>query len=497
MKKDFFFENDVAVTKTAVKVLRWLILVFPLLILLSVVGLFQSKLSDLIPLTVMGLVVTTTPSIASKLHAPVKLLKYLSTLSLACLIASMASNWTIGIYMTYALAMVFSIFYYDKKFTLHISIISYLLLVVSLYFRSINIPQIEYDSNFVWFISRSMGFLLEAIVMTIVCIKISDVSHKMLENLADTKQVADLVQECSSASNELNTVVTQLDDCIQESQKTTNIIADSAHDTVSDCNNSIEYVDNLYHSIDEMNHTTTVIASETEKMLSIAEESVEKMQSYINRMNETTKDMKNIEESAHSTEESIKSLEDGMKEISEFAATIGAITKQTNLLSLNASIEAARAGEMGKGFSVVADQVRTLADDSKKASDAINNILEKIFALLQEVHTSNDNNLQHVFNGINQLKEVSTETQQLSDIQGSSKDMAANISSVSEDTKKAAEKILTMADKMRDLVQNTLNQANQIVQESESQKNVTENVKSAFNQVSAVSQNLLALSNLQ
>lgn len=497
MEKNFFYENDVTVTKTAVKVLRWLILVFPLLILLSVIGLFQSTLSDLIPLCIISLIVTITPSIAYKLNAPVKLMKYMTTLSLACIVALMASNWTIGIYMTYALAMVFSIFFYDKKFTLHISIISYVLLVVSLYFRSINIPQIEFDSNLVWFISRSLGFLLEATVMTIVCFKLSDVSHKMLLKLADTKQIADLVQECSSASTELNTVVLQLDDCIQESQKATNIIADSAHDTVSDCNNSMEYVDNLYHSIDEMNHTTNVIASETERMLAIAEESVQKMQSYIARMNNTTKDMKNIEESAHSTEESIKSLEDGMKEISEFAATIGAITKQTNLLSLNASIEAARAGEMGKGFSVVADEVRTLAEDSKKASDAINNILQKIFTLLQEVHTSNDNNLQHVYNGINQLNEVSKETQQLSDIQSSSKDMAENISSVSEDTKKAAEKILTMADRMRDMVQNTLNQANQIVQESENQMNVTENVKSAFSQVSGVSQNLLALSNLQ
>ena len=53
----------------------------------------------------------------------------------------MASDYTIGIYMTYALAMVFSILYYDKKFTLRIAIISYVLLVISLYFRSLGIPQ--------------------------------------------------------------------------------------------------------------------------------------------------------------------------------------------------------------------------------------------------------------------------------------------------------------------------------------------------------------------
>ena len=58
MEEKFFKENDVRVTKTAVKALRWLILVFPVLIILSLAGIFQSKMSNLIPLTFIGVVVT-------------------------------------------------------------------------------------------------------------------------------------------------------------------------------------------------------------------------------------------------------------------------------------------------------------------------------------------------------------------------------------------------------------------------------------------------------
>lgn len=58
MEEKFFYENDVRVTKTAVKVVRWLILAFPLLIILSLVGIFQSDIRKLIPLTVIGLIVT-------------------------------------------------------------------------------------------------------------------------------------------------------------------------------------------------------------------------------------------------------------------------------------------------------------------------------------------------------------------------------------------------------------------------------------------------------
>lgn len=189
MEEKFFYENDVKVTKTAVIVTRWMILVFPMLILLSVVGIFQSKIKDLIPLTLVAIVVTMGPTVAYKLNAPIGALKYVTTLALGTLVALMATNPTIGIYMTYALAMVFSILYYDKKFTLRIAVISFFLLVGSLYFRSINVQQVEYETNFEWFFSRSLGFLLEAVVMTIVCVKIAEISHNMLVKFADTQQI--------------------------------------------------------------------------------------------------------------------------------------------------------------------------------------------------------------------------------------------------------------------------------------------------------------------
>ena len=137
-----------------------MIVVFPLLILLSVVGIFQSKIKDLIPLTLVAIVVTMGPTVAYKLNAPIKALKYITTLALGMLVALMASNPTIGIYMTYGIAMVFSVLYYDKKFTLRISIIGYFLLVGSLYFRTLNVAQVEFETNFEWFFSRSLGFLL-------------------------------------------------------------------------------------------------------------------------------------------------------------------------------------------------------------------------------------------------------------------------------------------------------------------------------------------------
>ncbi|MBS7340496.1 MAG: methyl-accepting chemotaxis protein [Suilimivivens sp.] len=494
MEEKFFYENDVRVTRTAVKAVRWLILVFPMLILLSFIGIFQSKISDLLFLTFVAVIVTMGPTVAYKLNAPIGAMKYVTTIALGMLVALMATNATVGIYMTYALAMVFSIFYYDRKFTARIAIISYFLLVGSLYFRSLNIQQIEFDSNFEWFVSRSLGFLLEAIVMSIICIKIADISHNMLVKFADTQQTADLVEQCQKASGDLGMVVEKLESCIHEFAGTNDVITSSAQSTLEDCSSSSQFADSVCSSMDELNQNVNVIVDNTAKMMDISQETTQKMQGYIELMEKTTDDMQVIEQSAHQTEESIISLENGMKEVSDFAKTIAGITKQTNLLALNASIEAARAGEMGKGFSVVAEEVRVLADDSKKASDAITDIIHKIFSLLQEVRVSNQENLDNIAVGIQKLHEVGKEAESLGRLQTESGEKARMVAASSDETVEHGRQVLDMVKQMQALLENTLNQANQIVQESETQKAVTGEVQNAFHQVDDVSRNLLEIS---
>lgn len=84
--------------------------------------------------------------------------------------------------------------------------------------------------------------------------------------------------------------------------------------------------------------------------------------------------MNGLSESTDSTEKIFRVLAEKIEELKESSSSIhkilevlGSITKQTNILSLNATIEAARAGTAGKGFMVVADEIRQLADQSKQS----------------------------------------------------------------------------------------------------------------------------------
>ncbi|MCM1143123.1 MAG: methyl-accepting chemotaxis protein [Blautia sp.] len=494
MEQDIFYENDTKVTKTAVKVLRWLILVFPLLFVFSVTGLFQIKISALIPLTLIGVVVTMGPGLAYKMKVSIGVLKYMTTLALATLIAIMATNAAIGIYMTYAFAMIFSLFYYDKKFTMRISVVSYILLVISLYFRSLNVAQIEYETNMMWFITRSLGFLLESIVMSVVCIKIADLSHQMLVKFADTKRTVELIDECEKSSEQLNDVVERLETYIHGFAHTNGVITDSAQMTLQDCNESFQFVNSVRESMKELSGNADGVVHNMEEMQEISRETTEKIQGYIERMQKTTESIQVIEQSARQTESQISNLESGMKEVAEFTNTIAGIASQTNLLALNASIEAARAGDMGKGFSVVAEEVGILAANSRQASSAITGIIDKIFTLLQEVQQSNQDNIANVMRETEKLYEIEKEAEGIGALQEKSGERVRVAADSSTDTVEQSARVLDMIGQMEQLLENTIEQANQIVRESQEQKHVTGEVEESFRQVTTVSENLLTLS---
>lgn len=131
-------------------------------------------------------------------------------------------------------------------------------------------------------------------------------------------------------------------------------------------------------SLNNLSEGIARVGSDLKNVAAIAEGARDLSQSVISTVK--TLNDKALETGAVSERiaEDINDLNGDMKEIRKVIKAIDSIAEQTNLLSLNAAIEAARAGEAGKGFSVVAGEVKKLADQSKTSTVMINNIITKI-----------------------------------------------------------------------------------------------------------------------
>lgn len=199
MGNDIFEENDRRVLKKLTRVMRWLWAMFPLIYLGNIVHLFKIDYFELNVLTGIAFVILWLPTFTERMNAPLTLRRYFCVLGMASIIAMLATNENIGIYMTYTLAMVTSLLFFNAAFTLKISIVSYLLIVVSLYFRAHGANHGEFETDTLWWVSRCAGFLIESIVMTILCIVIARLTHTMLENLNNAREKAQRSDELSKA----------------------------------------------------------------------------------------------------------------------------------------------------------------------------------------------------------------------------------------------------------------------------------------------------------
>lgn len=493
---DFFEQNDEKVNKRLTRLLMWMTLVFPVLFILTAVGIFWIDYGALIRLTIIGCFCTIGPFVMYKMGMPVKVMKYVSILAVGILVMLLGMNSAIGIYITFGIAQLFSCMYFDKKFTIKISILTYVLLFVSIYFRVIDAVANGNAAPNLQFIPFMMGFTIEHILMSSVFISVASSSRKILENLHNTEQVAAVVSKCEEVSTRLVTMMDDLSENVQESKMTNETIVSSAQNTSEDCMKSLSHVSSMQDSVSEMVQASGSIDESTKNVLLISDEICQHMDHYVDIMEHAVTDMKVIEETANLTGEAIHNLETSIMEISGFTNEIAEITGQTNLLALNASIEAARAGEQGKGFAVVADEVRVLAERSKQSNSSITAMVSKMMAMLNEVKHSNERNLSSVDAGISQISNARQEAVNLGRLQEDSKSKIEQITKDCDQTKQCSQNVREMSVQMEGLVKNSKTLADSIVEKANNQSRITGMTEETFSHVEQIAKELLEVSRM-
>ncbi|MBC9784735.1 methyl-accepting chemotaxis protein [Heliobacterium chlorum] len=161
-------------------------------------------------------------------------------------------------------------------------------------------------------------------------------------------------------------------------EKTSDTIACTMHESTISASSQSEYANNILKMMTDARRIIQLGQQEIISSVTSASESTQSTQKGCLIINDAHDHLNELTETVQIATSTMNRLHSYSEEISKIVTMISDIANQTNLLSFNAAIEAARAGEKGKGFSIVAEEVRLLAEDSKKSSAQIERIIVRI-----------------------------------------------------------------------------------------------------------------------
>ncbi len=246
-------------------------------------------------------------------------------------------------------------------------------------------------------------------------------------NFACMLLVVNDVTNLKSIQNSVREVVDQVTAISKQTAISAEQLATKVEHVSLGTNEQRERVINTSAAMEEMNSTVLEVSQNASQAHIQAEKTQEKAHEGANLVDEVVKAIGTVNSVSSELSENIKSLGVQAESIGSVMGVISDIADQTNLLALNAAIEAARAGEAGRGFAVVADEVRKLAEKTMSATTEVGNSIRNI----QQSTSMNINYFEKTLELINGATELAhTSGHALSEIRGLAKENANLIAAI-------------------------------------------------------------------
>ncbi|WP_042477153.1 methyl-accepting chemotaxis protein [Bacillus ndiopicus] len=285
--------------------------------------------------------------------------------------------------------------------------------------------------------------------------------------------VEDINATAHHVNNSNNTIATSLTQ-IAESSGKQQISNDEVMQAMSE----------MAIGIQRLADTTSDIAESSNDMTELVEKSTTNSKQVVQQI-------QNVEASVVKTSEQVREMGERFHSIEEMITVITSIADQTNLLALNAAIEAARAGEAGKGFAVVADEVRKLAEMSRTSADDIHQHLQSFLEIAERALSEMAVSTEDVKEGSLAVTAIG---ENLENILQSVIRVNNNIqenSAVIEQMSASSEEILASAEDMNQLVTNTTTQTQEVAKSIDIQVDMVEKLNDVVDKLDSTSKEVV------
>ncbi|MBJ7550867.1 methyl-accepting chemotaxis protein [Marinomonas ostreistagni] len=315
------------------------------------------------------------------------------------------------------------------------------------------------------FVVRSIVRPLKVVTAHLQTVASGDMTQHLELNRKD--ELGILADSANQMSLALGNTLGSVSNAIQELQAVSLQMRTNTANTKGGMDAQFNEVEKLATAMNEMSYSIRDVANNAKDTASATQVVQETTRSSSKDLSETNQNIQTLTHHVEGANTVIIELLSQTQEIESVLSVIGDISEQTNLLALNAAIEAARAGEQGRGFAVVADEVRTLASRTQSSTVEIRNIIEKLQQQSSNASQSMATSTEQAEKGAERMRNAADNLARMLQQVDEVSDSSVQIASAAEQQGQVAEEINSNLMGIREVSERVLQESEEVAQGSE------------------------------